>query len=61
MKRESAPLPCYKGERPGFHYTNPDLFSDATEEAVKKNWPHSSKGEGSMWRGWMCQEVDHIL
>ena len=35
VKRVPAPVPCYKGDRPGFHYTNPDLFSDATEKERK--------------------------
>lgn len=35
VKRVPAPVPCYKGDRPGFHYTNPDLFSDTPEKEGK--------------------------
>lgn len=35
VKRVPAPVPCYKEDRPGFHYTNPDLFSDAPEKERK--------------------------
>lgn len=35
VHRVPAPVPCYKGDRSGFHYTNPDLFSDAPEKERK--------------------------
>ncbi|CAH3036319.1 unnamed protein product [Porites lobata] len=35
VHRVPAPVPCYKGDRSGFHCTNPDLFSDAPEKERK--------------------------
>lgn len=31
VKRVPEPVPCYNVDRPGFHYTNPDLFVDSPE------------------------------